>query len=77
MTEDKALPALVELINARLFVESVQRGVVFTNDMLRDVVYTEAGDARLRLFHQRMLEFLEAAGVYKAVLAPSFSGRWA
>jgi hypothetical protein len=37
--------------------------------MLRDVVYTEAGDARRRLFHQRALEVLEAAGASAAVLA--------
>jgi hypothetical protein len=37
--------------------------------MLRDVVYTEAGDARRRLFHRRALEMLEAAGNSAAVLA--------
>ncbi len=41
----------------------------FANDMLRDVVYTEAGDARRRLFHRRALEILEAAGDSAAVLA--------
>ena len=37
--------------------------------MLRDVVYTEAGDARRRLFHRRALEILEAEGDSAAVLA--------
>jgi hypothetical protein len=37
--------------------------------MLRDVVYTEAGDARRRLFHQRALEVLEAAQASAGVLA--------
>ncbi|HEX9091729.1 MAG TPA: AAA family ATPase, partial [Anaerolineales bacterium] len=49
MTEDQAIPALDELISGRLLLENFQPGVVsaytFTNDMLRDVVYTEAGDA--------------------------------
>jgi hypothetical protein len=37
--------------------------------MPRDVVYTEAGDARWRLFHRRALDTLEAAGASAAVLA--------
>ena len=41
----------------------------FPNDMIRDVVYTEAGDARRRLFHRRALEFLARAGTPAAVLA--------
>ena len=41
----------------------------FANDMLRDVVYTEAGDARRRLFHRRALAVLEAARDSAAVLA--------
>ena len=73
VNEDLALPALDELISGRLFLEAAQPGVAsaytFTNDMLRDVVYTEAGDARRRLFHQRALEILEAAGDSAAVLA--------
>jgi predicted ATPase len=73
VSEDQALPALDELISGRLLLEAAQPGVAsaytFTNDMLRDVVYTEAGDARRRLFHQRVLEVLEAAGDSAAVLA--------
>ena len=72
VSEDLALPALDELISGRLLLEAAQPGVAsayaFTNDMLRDVVYTEAGDARRRLFHQRALETLEAAGESAAVL---------
>ncbi len=45
------------------------RIVLFTNDMLRDVVYTEAGDARRRLFHRRAMEVLESAKDSAAVLA--------
>jgi DNA-binding SARP family transcriptional activator len=73
VSEDPALPALDELISARLFMETVQSGVTsayaFANDMLRDVVYTEAGDARRRLFHRRALEILEKDGESAAVLA--------
>jgi len=73
VSEDLALPALDELISGRLLLEAAYPGVAsayaFTNDMLRDVVYTEAGDARRRLFHRRALEILEAAGDSAAVLA--------
>jgi DNA-binding SARP family transcriptional activator len=73
LSEDQALPALDELISGRLLLESAQPGVIsaytFTNDMLRDVVYTEAGDARRRLFHRRTLEVLEKSGESAAVLA--------
>ncbi|MCJ7557420.1 MAG: hypothetical protein MUP90_11000 [Gammaproteobacteria bacterium] len=73
VTEDLALPALDELISSRLLLEAVQPGAAsayaFANDMLRDVVYTEAGDARRRLFHQRALEILAATGDSAAVLA--------
>ena len=41
----------------------------FANDMIRDVVYTEAGDARRRLFHRRALDVLEATRDSAAVLA--------
>jgi predicted ATPase len=37
--------------------------------MIREVVYTEAGDARRRLFHRRALGVLEAAQVPPAALA--------
>lgn len=73
ISEDAALPALDELISGRLLLEAAQPGVPglysFTNDMLRDVVYTESGDARRRLYHRRALEILEAAGASSAVLA--------
>ena len=73
ISEDLALPAMDELISGRLLLEAMQPGVAsaytFTNDMLRDVVYTEAGDARRRLFHRRALEILEKSGESAAVLA--------
>jgi predicted ATPase len=73
VTEDMGLPALDELVSGRLLLEAGQPGAAsaytFTNDMFRDVVYTEAGDARRRLFHRRALEVLEAAKESAAVLA--------
>lgn len=73
LSEDQGLPALDELISSRLLLETVQPGVVsgyaFVNDMLRDVVYTEAGDARRRLFHRRALQILEKNEESAAVLA--------
>jgi predicted ATPase len=73
VSDDPALPALDELLSSRLLLEGTQPSFtsvyIFTNDMLRDVVYTEAGDARRRLFHRRALEVLEAAGESAAVLA--------
>ncbi len=73
LSEDAALPALDELISSRLLIEAAQTSssnpYFFANDMIRDVVYTEAGDARRRLFHRRSLEVLEAAKSSSAVLA--------
>jgi predicted ATPase len=73
LSEDQGLPALDELISSRLLLETAQPDMVsdyaFTNDMLRDVVYTEAGDARRRLFHRRALEILEKGGESAAILA--------
>jgi predicted ATPase len=73
VSEDLALPALDELISGRLLLETIQPGVVsayaFTNEMLRDVVYTEAGDPRRRFFHRRALTILEKDGESAAVLA--------
>lgn len=73
VSEDMALPALDELTSGRLLLETGEPGsaneYVFVNDMLRDVMYTEAGDARRRLFHRRALEILEAEGSSAAGLA--------
>ena len=73
VSEDLALPAMDELISGRLLLEAALPGAAseytFVNEMLRDVVYTEAGDARRRLFHQRALEILAAEGDSAAVLA--------
>ena len=78
VTEDLALPALDELISGRLLLEATHPGVdsayAFANDMLRDVVYTEAGDARRRLFHRRALEILEAEGEFCRSAGPPCAG---
>lgn len=41
----------------------------FTHDKIRDVVYSEAGEARRRLLHRRALELLETAAAPAAELA--------
>jgi DNA-binding SARP family transcriptional activator len=73
VAEDIGLPALDELVSGRLLLEVAQAGAastyVFAHNMIRDVVYTEAGDARRRLFHRRALDVLEVAGDSAAVLA--------
>ena len=71
--EDAALPALDELVSSRLLVEGMlpasPGAYTFPNDMLREVVYTEAGDARRRLFHRRALAVLAASNDPAALLA--------
>jgi predicted ATPase len=73
VAEDMELPALDELVSSRLLLEVARPGTAsayaFANNMIRDVVYTEAGDARRRLFHRRALDVLEAAKDSAAVLA--------
>lgn len=73
LTPDVGLPALDELLSGRLLRDVAKPGranvFAFANDMLRDVAYTEAGDARRRLFHQRALGLLEAEHDPAAVLA--------
>jgi predicted ATPase len=73
LEEDQGLPALDELISSRLLVEGVQpdppSAYAFAHNMIREVVYTEAGDARRRLLHRRALEVLEAGKASPAALA--------
>lgn len=42
---------------------------LFSHDKIRDVVYTEAGDTRRRLYHRRALAILERSGAPAAELA--------
>lgn len=72
LSETVALPALDELVSSRLLVEapaSAANAYLFPNDMIRDVVYTEAGNTRRQLFHRRALDILVAARNPAAVLA--------
>ena len=73
VVEDRGLSALDELVSGHFLLEVTQPGAasayIFANDMIRDVVYTEAGDARRRLFHKRALDALTATKDSAAVLA--------
>lgn len=72
LPESEALTALDDLL-ARLFLQpgGADTSAVynFTHDKIRDVVYTEAGDARRRVFHRRALAFLEEEATPAAELA--------
>jgi tetratricopeptide (TPR) repeat protein len=73
--ENDGLPALDEVLINRLLAEGDGRGraftgtYVFTHDKIRDVVYTEAGEARRRVFHRRALEALQGTVAPAAELA--------
>lgn len=64
LQESEALPALDEVLMRQVVQEAIDEGqgevmYFFTHDKLRDVIYTEAGDTRRRIFHRRALETLE------------------
>lgn len=69
--ERGALAALDELLAARVWQETGEsrRPYSFAHDKIRDVVYTEAGAARRRLFHREALALLEDEGAAAAMLA--------
>jgi predicted ATPase len=79
LKEDEGLPALDEILKKRLLQEATRESgeqlvtfvgdYFFTHDKIRDVVYSEAGEARRRIFHRGALEELEAAAVPAAELA--------
>jgi DNA-binding SARP family transcriptional activator len=56
------LTALDELVKSQLMLESgsLPRPYTFAHDKIRDVVYSEVGDARRRIFHRRAFESLQA-----------------
>ncbi|HEX9926247.1 MAG TPA: AAA family ATPase, partial [Anaerolineae bacterium] len=58
----EGLPALDELLSGRLLLETDDpaRPYTFAHDKIRDVVYTEAGAARRRLYHHQAFTILEA-----------------
>jgi len=59
------------LLGMRLLAEAEQRSrpYTFVHDKVRDVVYTEAGDARRRLFHERAYRMLVENGAAAAQIA--------
>ena len=73
--ENEGLSALDEALGGRLLRESrlwrggEYGGYSFVHDKIRDVVYTDAGEARRRVFHRRALEALEEEGAPAADLA--------
>jgi len=75
LEEREGLSALDEALGGRLLHEPWVRGggeyggYSFVHDKIRDVVYTDAGDARRRVFHRRTLEALEDEGAPAAELA--------
>ena len=76
LTEDEALPALDAVVRGNLLHETGeterQSGdgqYIFAHDKIRDVVYSEAGEARRRVFHRRAMEALETGGAPAAELA--------
>jgi DNA-binding SARP family transcriptional activator len=76
LSEDEALVALDTVVRGKLLQElgkteyaSKDDQYMFAHDKIRDVVYTEAGGARRRVFHRRALSVLEAAGAPAAELA--------
>lgn len=69
---DEGLAALDELLATHLLVEAEagdRRPYLFAHDKIRDVVYTEAGDARRRLFHKRAHALLSETGAPAAQMA--------
>jgi tetratricopeptide (TPR) repeat protein len=71
VAELDGLPALEELLNHRLMLEvsSEARPYRFSHDNIRQVIYTEAGEARRRLYHRRALAGLEQDKAPAAELA--------
>jgi DNA-binding SARP family transcriptional activator/predicted ATPase len=68
LSEGEGLPALDELLRSHLLREQ-EAHYLFTHDSIRDVAYTEAGDARRRIFHRRALAALATQDTPAAQLA--------
>ncbi len=69
--ELEGLAALDELVKSQVLLETAefQRPYTFAHDKIRDVVYTEAGDARRRIYHRRAFGALQADAAPAAELA--------
>jgi predicted ATPase len=69
LAEPSGLAALDQALDRRVLVERVVRrpgratgaGYAFTHDKIREIVYTEAGEARRRIYHRRALALLGLA----------------
>jgi DNA-binding SARP family transcriptional activator len=71
LAEMAALPGLEMLLARHLLLETpdAARPYALAHDKIRDVVYTEAGDARRRIFHRRAFEALEQTAAPPGELA--------
>jgi predicted ATPase len=73
------LSALDELLKGRLLLETAdaQSPYLFAHDKIRDVAYTEAGEARRRVYHRRAFTALQAESAPPAELAHhALAARW-
>lgn len=64
LKESQGLPALDDVLKSQVVQEAAGKDeekvlYFFAHDKIRDVIYTEAGDARRRIYHRRALEILE------------------
>lgn len=76
LSEQEGLVALDEVLRTRLMRDPPRQNkragneaYTFTHDMIREIVYVEASEARSRIFHRRALTTLQAASVSPAKLA--------
>jgi len=76
LKDNEGLLALDEVLTHRLLRESREEEsrsalgrYFFTHDKIRDVTYTEAGEARRRIFHRRAFEGLQEVAAPPATLA--------
>ena len=77
--EDEGLAALAKVLRSHLLQEGTRDSpagdasegdaYTFAHDLVRDLVYTEAGSARRRVYHRRALTMLEEEGAPPAELA--------
>ncbi len=73
--EHDGLPALDELLVGHLLRDTSEKDTSlagaysFTHDKIRDVMYTEAGEARRRMLHRQVLVTLQRTATSPAVLA--------
>ncbi len=74
LDESAALRALDVIQSAAIWTVQHEAGAegpefVFAHDKIRDVVYTDAGPSRRRLYHQRAFDLLQERGAPEAELA--------